>query len=149
MADSLKTRIQDDMKTAMRAKEALRLGTIRMLLAAIKQREIDERITLDDANVLSVINKMVKQRHDSATQFRQANRLELAEKEEQEIALLTAYLPTQLTDAEVDKIVTDAVQSTRAKTMKEMGAIMKIIGPKVHGRTDMKKLTDIVKSKLQ
>lgn len=116
---TLKEHITEDMKTAMRAKEALRLGTIRMLLAAIKQREVDERIELTDADVLAIINKMIKQRRESIVQFRAAERAELAEKEEQEIVWLTQYLPEQLSETDIDALIQDAIQSTAAKPLKK------------------------------
>lgn len=146
---ALKTKITEDMKTAMRAKETLRLGTIRMLLAAIKQKEVDERVTLTDADVLSVINKMIKQRRESVTQFRDAKRPELAEKEEQEIAILTTYLPAQLSDQEIDKLIDEAIKTSGATLMKEMGAVMAIIRPKAQGRADMAKISEKIKSKLK
>lgn len=150
MTDSaLKIQITDDMKSAMRAKDAVRLSTIRMLLAAIKQKEVDERIALTDADIFAILNKMIKQRRESATQFRDANRIELAQKEEQEIEQLTRYLPQQLSDNELDKMIQEAIQSTAAKTIKEMGAVMAIIKPKAQGRADMAKISEKIKSKLQ
>ncbi|MCX7120836.1 MAG: GatB/YqeY domain-containing protein [Gammaproteobacteria bacterium] len=145
----LKETITEDMKSAMRAKETARLGTIRMLLAAIKQREVDERIELTDADVLSIINKMIKQRRESIAQFRAAERVELAEKEEQEIVWLTHYLPEQLSDSDIDALVEEAIQSTAAKTIKEMGAVMAIIRPKAQGRADMAKVSEKIKDKLK
>lgn len=146
---TLKEHITEDMKTAMRAKEALRLGTIRMLLAAIKQREVDERIELTDADVLAIINKMIKQRRESIVQFRAAERAELAEKEEQEIVWLTQYLPEQLSETDIDALIQDAIQSTAAKTIKEMGAVMAIIRPKAQGRADMAKVSEKIKEQLK
>jgi hypothetical protein len=145
---TLKIQITEDMKSAMRAKETARLGTIRMLLAAMKQKEVDERVTLTDGDILTILNKMIKQRRESATQFRDAGRIELAEKEEQEIAQLTHYLPQQLSDAELDVMVQEAIQATAAKTIKEMGAVMAIIRPKAQGRADMAKISEKIKSKL-
>ena len=150
MPDStLKLTVQEDMKSAMRNKETLRLCTIRMLLAAIKQKEVDERITLSDADVLTIINKMIKQRQESATQFHAANRVELAEKEKQEITILKHYLPEQLNDAAIDKLIDEALQQSGAKMMKEMGAVMAIIRPKAQGRVDMAKVSEKIKRKLQ
>jgi uncharacterized protein YqeY len=149
MTDALKLRIQEDMKSAMRAKEAPRLVTIRMLLAAIKQKEVDERVELSESDILAILNKMIKQRRESATQFRAAQRLELAEKEEQEITLLAAYLPAQLTDADIDAMIDDAIKTTGASSAKEMGAVMGIIRPKVQGRADMAKVSEKIKNKLQ
>ena len=137
------------MKSAMRAKETARLSTIRMLLAAMKQKEVDERVTLTDSDILTILNKMIKQRRESATQFRNAARLELAEKEEREIKQLTHYLPQQLSDTELDKIIEEAIQTTAAKTIKEMGAIMAIIKPKAQGRADMTKVSEKIKDKLK
>lgn len=145
---TLKNSIIEDMKTAMRAKEMARLGTIRMLLAAIKQREVDERIELTDADVLAVINKMIKQRRESIAQFRAAERIELAEKEEQEITWLMHYLPEQLNDHDIDLLIQEAITTTAAKTIKEMGAIMAIIRPKAQGRADMAKISEKIKEKL-
>ena len=134
---SLKERITEDMKSAMRAGEKERLGTIRMLQAAIKQREVDERITLDDAQVLSVIEKMLKQRKESIAQFELGARPDLAAKEQAEIELLTVYLPAQLSDAEVDALIKEAIATTGAASVKDMGKVMAIVKAKGAGRTDM------------
>ncbi|OGT32425.1 MAG: glutamyl-tRNA amidotransferase [Gammaproteobacteria bacterium RIFCSPHIGHO2_02_FULL_39_13] len=146
---ALKLRIQEDMKSTMRAKETVRLGTIRMLLAELKQKEVDERVTLTDIDVINILNKMIKQRRESATQFRNGNRIELAEKEEQEIAQLTVYLPQQLSDREIETLIEEAIQATAAKTIKEMGAVMAIIKSKAQGRADMAKVSAKIKEKLQ
>ena len=149
MTDSmLKQQITEDMKSAMRAKEMVRLGTIRMLLAAMKQKEVDERVVLSDADILTILNRMIKQRRESATQFRDAARIELAEKEEAEITLLSAYLPQQLSDAEIDSMIQEAIESTAAKTVKEMGAVMAILKPKAQGRADMALVSAKIKDKL-
>ncbi len=148
MDSKLKAQIQSDMKEAMRAKDKARLGTIRMLMAAIKQKEIDEKTILSDADVLAVINKMIKQRKESAKQYHDANRAELAEKEEQEIEHLTVYLPQQLSEAEVGAIVQAAITETGAASMKEMGAVMNIVRPKIQGRADMGAVSAMVKTKL-
>ena len=145
---ALKTQITEDMKSAMRAKDTVRLGTIRMLLAALKQKEVDERVTLTDGDVLTILNRMIKQRRESATQFRDAARLELAEKEEQEIVQLMQYLPQQLSDTELDQMIEDAIKTTGAKTAKEMGAIMAILKPKIQGRADMSVVSAKIKDKL-
>ena len=145
---ALKIQITEDMKSAMRAKEVARLGTIRMLLAAMKQKEVDERVVLTDSDILAILNKMIKQRNESATQFRNAGRIELAEKEEQEIVQLTAYLPQQLSDTELDTMIQEAIESTAAKTIKEMGAVMAILKTKAQGRTDMAKVSAKIKDKL-
>ena len=145
---ALKIQITEDMKSAMRAKEVARLGTIRMLLAAMKQKEVDERVVLTDSDILAILNKMIKQLNESATQFRNAGRIELAEKEEQEIVQLTAYLPQQLSDTELDTMIQEAIESTAAKTIKEMGAVMAILKTKAQGRTDMAKVSAKIKDKL-
>jgi uncharacterized protein YqeY len=145
---SLKARITEDMKNAMRSGEKDRLGLIRMLQAGIKQREVDERIELDDTQVLSVIDKMIKQRKDSVTQFEAGGRADLAAKESAEIAWLTDYLPAQLTDAEVDALVQDAIAATGATSMKDMGKVMGIVKPKAQGRTDMGALSARIKAAL-
>ena len=134
---SLKERITEDMKAAMRAGEKERLGTIRMLQAGIKQREVDERISLDDAQVLAVIEKMLKQRKESIAQFEQGGRADLAAREQAEIELLTVYLPAQLSTAEVDVLIKDAIESTGAASVKDMGKVMAIVKAKAAGRTDM------------
>src|SRR6266852_8779681 len=134
---SLKERITDDMKAAMRSGEKERLGLIRMITAAIKQREVDERITLDDAQVLSVLEKMIKQRKESLVQFRAGNRQDLVAKETAEVTLLQGYMPSQLSDAEVDGLVSDAIAATGAASIKDMGKVMAIIKGKAQGRADM------------
>jgi uncharacterized protein YqeY len=134
---TLKERITEDMKAAMRASEKERLSTIRMVQAAIKQREVDERITLDDAQVIAVLEKMVKQRRESIVQFEQGGRTDLADKERSEIALLQAYLPAQLSEAEVDALIQEAIASTGAASVKDMGKVMGIVKARAAGRTDM------------
>lgn len=146
---ALKLKIQDDMKSAMRAKEVVRLGVIRMLLAAMKQKEVDERVVLSDADTLKIIEKLIKQRRDSATQFRAANRPELAEKEEQEIVFLTAYLPEQLSESEIDAMIDEAIQQFGATLTKEMGAIMAALKPKAQGRADMSVVSKKIKDRLK
>lgn len=145
---SLKATIKEDMKTAMRAKETARLSTIRLLQAAIKQREVDEQIELDDANVISVIEKMLKQRRDSIAAYESANREDLADVEKQEVAVLQAYMPKQLDQDEVIAIIDEAVKASGAESMKDMGKVMAIIKPKVAGRADMGQLSGMVKSRL-
>jgi hypothetical protein len=145
---SLKARITEDMKAAMRSGEKDRLSCIRMLQAGIKQREVDERIALDDAQVLAVIEKMIKQRRESVAQFQAGNRADLVAKESAEIALLTAYLPAQLDDAELATLVREAVASTGASSMKDMGKVMAALKPKVQGRADMGALSARIKSAL-
>jgi uncharacterized protein YqeY len=145
---SLKERITDDMKAAMRAGEKERLGVIRMITSAIKQREVDERITLDDAQVLSVLEKMIKQRKESLVQFQAGNRQDLVEKEAAEIALLQGYLPSQLSDAEIDSLITEAIASTGAASIKDMGKVMAVIKGKAQGRADMAAVGAKIKAKL-
>lgn len=142
----------DDLKSAqkdaMRAKEKLRLGTIRMALAAIKQKEIDEQITLDDATILAVLTKMVKQRQDAAAQFDAANRKELADKEREEITYIEDFLPQPLTDDELNALIDDAMASTGASGMQDMGKVMGVLKPKVQGRADMGALSGKIKARL-
>ena len=129
----IKTRIQDDMKDAMRAKDSVRLGTIRLLMAAIKQVEVDTRIMLNDEGVMTVLNKMIKQRRESIVQFEAAARQELADKEKAEIAILQAYLPEQMSDADVDKEIKAALAETGATSIKDMGKVMKAVLDKQPG----------------
>jgi uncharacterized protein len=136
------------MKAAMRSGEKERLGVIRMITAAIKQREVDERITLDDAQVLSVLEKMVKQRKESVAQFQAGNRPDLADKENAEITLLQGYLPVQLSDAEIDGLIGEAIAATGASTVKDMGKVMGIIKGKAQGRADMAVVGAKIKAKL-
>ncbi|AGH84690.1 MULTISPECIES: GatB/YqeY domain-containing protein [Ralstonia solanacearum species complex] len=145
---SLKAQITEDMKAAMRAKEMDRLGTIRLLQAAIKQREVDERIELDDAAVLAVIDKMIKQRRDSISQFQQAGRDDLVAKESAEVAVLQAYMPAQLSDAEVDAAVRDAVAKAGAAGPQDMGKVMGLLKPALAGRADMTQVSARVKAVL-
>ena len=132
----------------MRAGEKERLGVIRMLTAAIKQREVDERITLDDAQVLSVIEKMIKQRNESLVQFQAGNRPDLVAKEGAEITLLRGYMPTPLADGEIDALISEAIASTGATSIKEMGKVMSIIKVKAQGRADMAAVGAKIKAKL-
>jgi len=145
---TLKARIQEDMKSAMRAGEKDRLANIRMLMAAIKQREVDERIELDDAQVLSVIDKMVKQRRESITQFKAGGRADLVAKEEAEMGLLSAYLPAPLSDAELEVLVSEAIAATGAASIKDMGKVMAAIKAKAAGRADMGALGARIKARL-
>ena len=145
---SLKARITEDMKAAMRSGEKDRLGLIRMLQAAIKQREVDERIELDDTQVLSVIDKMIKQRRDSVTQFEAGGRADLVAKESAEIDWLSEYLPAQLSDAELDALVQEAIATTGASSMKDMGKVMGYVKPKAQGRADMGALSARIKAAL-
>ena len=145
---SLKARITEDMKNAMRSGEKDRLGLIRMLQAAIKQREVDERIELDDTQVLSVIDKMIKQRRDSVAQFEAGGRPDLVAKESAEIAWLTGYLPAQLSEAEINGLIQEAIASTGASSMKDMGKVMGYVKPKAQGRADMGALSARIKAAL-
>jgi uncharacterized protein YqeY len=145
---SLKAKLTDDMKTAMKGGEKDRLATIRLINAAIKQREVDERIVLDDAQVLAVLEKMLKQRRDSITQFEAANRTDLADKEKAEVAVIQAYMPAQMTPAEVDAAIAAAIAESGATGPKDMGKVMGLVKPKVAGRTDMGKLSESIKAKL-
>jgi len=145
---SLKARITEDMKNAMRSGEKDRLGLIRMLLAAVKQREVDERIELDDTQVLSVIDKMIKQRRDSVTQFEAGGRADLVARESAEIAWLSEYLPAQLSDAELDALVQEAIATTGASSMKDMGKVMGYVKPRAQGRADMGALSARIKAAL-
>jgi uncharacterized protein YqeY len=145
---SLKARITEDMKAAMRSGEKDRLSCIRMLQAGIKQREVDERIELDDVQVLSVIDKMIKQRRESVAQFEAGKRADLVAKESAEIALLTQYLPAQLGDAELDAMIKEAIAATGAASMKDMGKVMGVLKAKAQGRTDIGALSARIKSLL-
>ncbi len=148
MADTLKDQITADMKDAMRAKDKERLGTIRLILAAIKQREVDERIELDDTQVLVVLDKMVKQRRDSIKQYTDAGRDELAAKEESEIAVIQAYLPAALSDEEIEALIEEAVAATGAAGMQDMGKVMGQLKPKLQGRADMGQVSGKIKARL-
>ncbi|HEX3636428.1 MAG TPA: GatB/YqeY domain-containing protein [Paraburkholderia sp.] len=145
---SLKDQINDDMKAAMRARETERLGTIRLLLAAVKQREVDERVTLDDAAITAVIDKMIKQRKDSISQFEGAGRTDLADKEKAELAILSAYMPAQMSEAEIVAEVQDAVVQTGAAGPQDMGKVMGVLKPKLAGRADMTAVSAQVKAAL-
>ena len=145
---SLKERITDDMKAAMRAGEKDRLGVIRMITSAIKQREVDERIVLDDTQVLSVLEKMIKQRNESLTQFQAGNRQDLVDKESAEITLLQTYMPSRLSDGEVDALIAEAIAATGASGIKDMGKVMGVIKAKAQGRADMAAVGAKIKAKL-
>jgi uncharacterized protein YqeY len=145
---SLKERITDDMKAAMRSGEKERLGAIRMITAAIKQREVDERITLDDSQVMSVVEKMIKQRKESLVQFEAGNRPDLAEKESAEIRLLQTYLPAALSETEIDALIAESISATGASTIKDMGKVMSLVKGKAQGRVDMAAVGAKIKAKL-
>lgn len=148
MSDSLKQRIDADMKAAMRAKERERLGTVRLILAAIKQREVDERTTLDDTQVLAVLDKMAKQRRDSIAQYEGAGRQDLADKEQRELEIIQAYMPQPLSTAEIAALIDAAVASTGAGGMQDMGKVMGVLKPQVQGRADMGAVSAAVKARL-
>jgi uncharacterized protein YqeY len=145
---NLTQQIREDMKVAMRAKDSVRLGAVRLLLAAIKQREVDERIELSDADVIAVIDKMIKQRRDSIAQFEAAARHELAEAEKFEISVLQTYMPQPMTEAEVEAAVNDAIASSGAQSAQEMGKVIALLKPKLAGRADMGKVSALVKVRL-
>jgi len=144
----LKRRISDDVKAAMRSKDKERLTTLRMIMAAIKQREVDERIELDDTQVLAVLDKMSKQHRDSIEQYQKAGRDDLVTKETTEMAIVMEYLPQPLTDDEIGQLVAEAVTETGAAEIKDMGKVMAALKPRVQGRADMGKVSSIVKQKL-
>lgn len=144
----LSTRITDDVKTAMKAKDKARLGVLRLITSSIKQREVDERIELNDDQVISVLEKMVKQRKDSIAQFENAGRTELAEQEAFEINIIQKYLPEQLSDAEIDALIDEAIKNTGAASMKEMGKVMGLLKPKLAGRADMGTVSQKIKKQL-
>jgi len=144
----IKEKIQSDMKDAMRAKEKARLGVIRLMLAAIKQREVDERIELNDNDVLVVLDKMLKQRRDSKSQFEAANRQDLADQEIYEMGVIQDYLPQALSDAEIEAIIDDAIAETGATSARDMGKIMAILKAKAQGRCDMGAVSGKIKTRL-
>ena len=145
---SLKTRISEDVKTAMRAGDAKRRDALRLLLAALKQREVDERKELADADVIAVVEKMIKQRRDSIAQFEQGGRQDLADVEKFEVGVLQAYMPQAMSDAEVESAVAAAIQESGAKSAADMGKVMAALKPRVAGRADMGKVSGLVKVKL-
>ena len=145
---SLKQQITEDMKTAMRAKDSVRLGAIRLLLSAIKQREVDERIELTDADVIAVIEKMLKQRRDSIAAFESANRTDLADIEKFEVSVLQTYMPKQLSDDELNQIITQVMADTGAAGAKDMGKVVGLVKPLVAGVADMGKVSGLIKARL-
>ena len=145
---SLKEQITEDMKNAMRAKDTARLGAVRLLLSAMKQREVDERIELADADIINIIEKMLKQRRDSIAAYESANRTDLADIEKFEVSVLQTYLPQQLTEDEVKVILEKVVADTGAAGMKDMGAVMAAIKPLVAGKADMGKISGLIKARL-
>ncbi|MFA7320683.1 MAG: GatB/YqeY domain-containing protein [Dokdonella sp.] len=145
---SLKARITDDMKAAMRAGEKERLGAIRLILAALKQREVDERIVLDDAQILAILEKMLKQRRDSIEQYGAANREDLAAVERAEVAVIQAYMPAPLSSEELDRIVAKAIADSGATSAREMGKVVGLVKPLVAGRADMGQISELIKARL-
>ena len=145
---SLKLQITEDMKTAMRAKDSVRLGAIRLLLSAIKQREVDERIELTDADVIAVIEKMLKQRRDSIAAFESANRTDLADIEKFEVSVLQTYMPKQMSDAEISAIVDQVIADSGAQGAKDMGKVVGLVRPLVAGMADMGKVSGLIKARL-
>ena len=145
---ALKDRITEDMKTAMRAGDKDRLGTIRLALAAIKQREVDERITLDDTQELAVLDKMIKQRREAITQFQAGARADLVARETAEIGVLQGYLPAQMSEAEIDQLIVEAIAATGAASIKDMGKVMAAVRPKAQGRADLGAISARIKQKL-
>jgi uncharacterized protein YqeY len=144
----LKERIQDDMKAAMRARDAARLGAIRLLQAAIKQKEVDERIVADDVAVLAIVEKLIKQRKDSISQFEQGGRQDLVDKEKAELELLTSYLPQQMSDAELDAAIAAAIAESGANGPQAMGKVMALLKPRLAGRADLGQASTRVKARL-
>jgi uncharacterized protein len=144
----LKQRIQDDVKAAMKAKDKPRLATLRLITAEIKQREVDSRAELDESQVLAILDKMIKQRRDSATQYEEAGRAELAEQENQEIAVIETYLPAALSENEIAGMIAEALQTTGASGMQDMGKVMGLLKPKMQGRADIGQVSALVKQRL-
>jgi len=145
---TLKQQITEDMKTAMRAKETARLGAIRLLLSAMKQREVDERIELTDADIVAIIEKMLKQRRDSINQYEAAKRQDLADVEKFEVTILQGYMPQQLNEAEINSVITEVIAATGAAGPQDMGKVMATIKPKLAGRADMGKVSGLIKAQL-
>ena len=144
----LKNQITEDMKTAMRAKDSVRLGAIRLLLSAIKQREVDERIELTDADVIAVIEKMLKQRRDSITAIESANRIDLADIEKFEVSVLQTYMPKQMSDDEISQIINQVIADSGAQGAKDMGKVVGLVKPLVAGMADMGKVSGLIKTRL-
>jgi len=148
MSQEIKARLTQDMKTAMKSKQKDRLAVIRMLLAAVKQREVDERIEVDDALLLTILDKQVKQRRESAKIYHENGRTELAEKEEAEIAVIQDYLPAALTEEEINHLIETAIESSAAQSMQDMGKVMGILKPQVQGKADMGQISQLIKKRL-
>ena len=145
---SLKVKINEDMKSAMRSKDSARLAAIRLLQSAIKQKEVDERIDIADADVLTIIEKMLKQRRDSIDAFKKADRQDLVEKEEFEVSVLMQYMPEPLGEAEIQSIINQAIKNLSASSMKDMGAVMSAVKPELSGKANMADVSQKIKSKL-
>jgi len=145
---ALRDQLQEDIKVSMKAREAEKLGALRLLAAAVKQREVDERVTLDDAGVVAVIEKMLKQRKDSIEQFEKAQRQDLADKEKYEVSILQAYMPQALSETEVALIVDESIATSGAKAPADMGKVMGLVKPRVAGRADMGKVSALIKARL-
>ncbi len=145
---ALRERLNEEVKAAMKAREQQRLDALRLLLAAVKQREVDERITLDDAGVVSVVEKMIKQRRDSIAQYEKGARQDLADRERYEIGVLESYLPQQLTGPEIEAIVNEALAATGAKAASDIGKVMGLVKPRVAGRADMGRVSALVRARL-
>ena len=145
---TLKLTLTEDMKSCMRSKDKRKLGVVRLALAAIKQIEVDERIELDDDRIVAVVDKMVKQRRESVSQFEKGDRQDLADQEKYEIEILQQYLPEQLSDEEIVAFVSAAIQESAASSMKEMGKVMGLLKPKIQGRADMRQVSQIIKDQL-
>lgn len=148
MTSTIKAKISEDMKTAMRSQEKERLGTIRLILAALKQREVDERITLTDEQIIGILDKMIKQRRESIAQYETGGRSELAAKEQEEIRVIQDYLPSQLSLEELEILVVATIQEAGACSARDMGKVMGLLKPKVQGRADMTMVSNKVKDKL-
>ncbi|MCK5716958.1 MAG: GatB/YqeY domain-containing protein [Thiomargarita sp.] len=148
MSDTLNQRITDDMKSAMRAKDKPRLGIIRLIRAAIKQKEIDERISLDDTQVIAVLDKMMKQRRDSLAQYEKANRQDLVDQEAFELKIIQSYMPQPLSDSELADLIDSTLSATGASSIKDLGKVIGILKPKVQGRVDMRALSATLKQRL-
>ncbi len=145
---AVKAKIQEDMKSAMRNQEKDRLSAIRLILAAIKQREVDERIELTDEHIMAILDKMLKQRRESISQYEAANRMDLAQKEHDEVRIIQEYLPAQLSTAEIQSLIEEAIRETGANSARDMGKVMGVLKPKVQGRADVAAVSSIVKERL-
>jgi len=148
MSETLKQRLQEDMKAAMRAKEKQRLGAIRLIQAAIKQKEVDERVSLDDTQVIAILDKMLKQRRDSQAQYEQAGRQDLADQEAFEITVIQTYLPQPLTAEELTALIQQAIADSQASSIKDLGKVMAVLKPQLQGRADMRQVSEQVKQYL-